>query len=385
MKMKRRSAAVLLIGIIFLTCSCRQKEKQVPPSGKVVKIGVIAPMSGPDKQSGESALYGIRTALQLQPYLKNGDKLELVVVDNRGTPEDTLTVMAELSKEREVAGVLLMAKSDAVLTLVPFADRFGVPILALNATHPNITKNNSFISQLGFDDIYQGTVAALYVRDEMLIKKVAVFSDPVSPHYSLLGEEFSRKFASVGGEIVEHIAGIPQAEEMKRILKSLQEKNVKLLYLAVPPEEVISIDRTAEAIGWKPEMLGTDGLVSAIFLRYPENIGQLDGMMNIDFYSGVLPKTEYGKKVIGLFEKSFSVRGTSYSGLGCEGASILIHALDRCDDPSDRMCVNSMLRDTKGFIGLFGRISIYENGKSERPIFVNVIDGQELKFLVKVY
>ncbi|MGW8161851.1 MAG: ABC transporter substrate-binding protein, partial [Desulfobulbales bacterium] len=81
--MKRRIAAVLLIGIIFLTCSCRQQEKQVPPSGMVVKIGVIAPMSGPDKQSGESALYGIRTALQLQPYLKNGDKVELVIVDNR--------------------------------------------------------------------------------------------------------------------------------------------------------------------------------------------------------------------------------------------------------------------------------------------------------------
>ena len=27
--------------------------------------------------SGENAMLGIRTALQMQPYLKNGDKLEL--------------------------------------------------------------------------------------------------------------------------------------------------------------------------------------------------------------------------------------------------------------------------------------------------------------------
>ena len=44
-----------------------------------------------------------------------------------------------------------------------------------------------------------------------------------------------------------------------------------------------------------------------------------------------------------------------------------------------------MLRYTKGFEVLFGRLTIGEDGKAERPIFVNRIAGQDLKFLVKVY
>ena len=377
---------IIFLITLSLTCSCnQQQETGIAASGKIVKVGVIAPMSGMDKKSGENVMLGIRTALELQPYLYNGDKIELVVEDNQGTADQTLTALGKLSKQRDVAGVLLMAKSDAVLAAVPVADKYKVPILALIATHPDITKNNIFISQLGFDDIFQGTIAALYVRDEMLINKVAVFSDKSNAHYSFLADEFIRKFTSVGGEIIEYFTGDHQVEELEKILEQLKEKNVQLLYLAVRPEQVINIAHSAGKIGWRPEMLGSDGMLSSIFLDYKEDLGLVNGMMATDFYSSVMPKTEYGQQVSKLYAQLFSEDGTSYAGLGCEGTSILLNAMNRCDNKSDRTCVNDMLRDTRGFEGLYGRITIHENGKTERPIFVNIIEDQKMKFLVKVH
>jgi hypothetical protein len=47
--------------------------------------------------------------------------------------------------------------------------------------------------------------------------------------------------------------------------------------------------------------------------------------------------------------------------------------------------VNYMLRHTDGFEGLFGKITIRDNGKTERPVFVNILDKQHTKFKVKVY
>ena len=83
---------ILLTG--FIICGCKQhQEAEISPSGKVVKIGVITPMSGQDKVSGENALLGIRTALQMRPYLTNGDKIELVIEDNKGTSEETLSAL----------------------------------------------------------------------------------------------------------------------------------------------------------------------------------------------------------------------------------------------------------------------------------------------------
>jgi len=383
--MMKKFLHIILFAALILSFGCQNREATVSPSGKVVKIGVIAPMSGPDKKSGENALAGIQIALQLQPFLHNGDKIELVVEDSQGTPERTLSSLEKLRREEDVSGVLLMAKSDAVLPLVPVADRYKIPILALIATHPDITENNRFISQLSFDDIFQGTVAALYVRDEMLIDRVAVFYDPGNSHYLFLENEFVRKYTSAGGKIVERIPVKSESGDIRNVLERLRQSHVQLLYLAVPPEQVINISRSAENIGWTPKKMGSDGLLAAIVLQHREAIGLVNGMMATDIISNVPPKTKYGKKILKLFRKNFPEGGTSYTVLGGEGMSVLTHAIDRCSNKYDRLCVNRMLRYTQGFEVFSGRLTIREDGKAERPVFVNYIAGQEMKFLVKVY
>jgi branched-chain amino acid transport system substrate-binding protein len=383
--MMNKHLHIILVATLILSCGGQNREATVSPSGKVVKIGVIAPMSGPDKTSGENALTGMQTALQLQPLLHNGDKIELVVEDSQGTPEQTLTSLEKLRREEDVSGVLLMAKSDAVIPLVPVADRYKIPILALIATHPDITKNNQFISQLSFDDMFQGTVAALYVRDEMLIDRVAVFYDPGNSHYLFLENEFVRKYASAGGKVVERIPVNSETGDIRKIMERLRKSHVQLLYLAVPPEQVINISRAGEEIGWTPRKMGSDGMLAAILLQHREAIGLVNGMMATDIFSNLPPKTKYGERIFKLYHKLFSIPGTSYTVLGGEGMSVLTHAIDRCSNKYDRLCVNRMLRYTKGFEVLFGRLTIGEDGKAERPIFVNRIAGQDLKFLVKVY
>ena len=383
--MMNKPLHILLCAILILSSGCQNREATVSPSGKVVKIGVIAPMSGPDQKSGENALAGIQTSLQLQPFLHNGDKIELVVEDSQGTPEQILSSLEKLRGEEGVSGVLLMAKSDAVLPLVPVADQYKIPILALIATHPDITRKNHFISQLSFDDIFQGTVAALYVRDEMLIDRVAVFYDPGNSHYLFLENEFVRKYASAGGKIVERIPVNSETGDIRKIMERLRENHVQLLYLAVPPEQVINISRSASEIGWTPKKMGSDGMLAAIVLQHKEAIGLVNGMMATDIFSNLPPKTKYGEKNFSLYHKLFSVPGTSYTVLGSEGMSVLTHAIDRCSNKYDRLCVNRMLRYTKGFEVFSGRLTIREDGKAERPVFVNHIAGQEMKFLVKVY
>ena len=383
--MKKFLIIVLLFSFIILASSCKKKEVRILPSGNTVKIGIIAPMSGPEQTSGENAMLGIRTALQIQPYLNNGDKVELIVEDNGGTTEQTLSALTKLSGQEDIAGVLLMAKSNTVLATVPVADQHKMPILALIATHPDITKNNRFIAQLGFDDNYQGKVAALYVRDEMLFDRVAVFSEPENAHFAYLANAFIQEYTFVGGKIIEHVIVEPEKTELGKILERLRGKNVQLLYLAVSPKMVIRLARAAAEIGWKPKMMGSDGLMAHIVLQHRDDIKLVEGMMATDFYSSSQPKTKYSRKAWNFFKKNSPGQLTTYTALGCEGASILVHAVDRCENKKDRECVNRMLRDTQKFDGLLGKIAIHDNGKAERPIFLNIIKNQAMKFLVKVH
>ena len=79
----------ILICIVFWLGGCDQKPA-ITPSGKTIKVGIIAPFSGPFLSYGKDGLKGIETAMQLQPYLQNGDRIELVVIDDEN--EQTLTV-----------------------------------------------------------------------------------------------------------------------------------------------------------------------------------------------------------------------------------------------------------------------------------------------------
>lgn len=375
----------LLLILVIFTVGCERRPAMPEPNGSVVKIGIIAPLSGEDQRSGENALTGVQTILNMNPYLSDGTKVELFLEDNKGTTEQTLSALNRIHNQEDVAGILLMARSDIVMSILPLADYYKIPMLALIATHPEITKGNQFIAQLGFDDVFQATIAALYIRDEMLISKVAVFSDPGNVHYSFLSREFIRKFTSVGGEITRHITEDFELDDLRTILDQLRKDETQALYLVVSSYKVLQIAKVAKELNWKPKIMGSDGLLSSIYLQYREEIGFVDGIMATDFYSNSLPSTEYGKRVASKFKEFFSEPGTTYTALGAEGTSILLYAIERCDSKSDRRCVNTMLRHTDQFEGIFGKISIYESGKAERPIFVNVIDGQDLKLLVKVY
>ncbi len=72
---------VLLFAVSLFSCS--EEQEKITPSGESLKIGFIGPMSGPDKVLGEDGLKGIKTALHIQPYLSNGDSIELLVEDDK--------------------------------------------------------------------------------------------------------------------------------------------------------------------------------------------------------------------------------------------------------------------------------------------------------------
>ncbi len=61
----------------------------------------------------------------------------------------------------------------------------------------------------------------------------------------------------------------------------------------------------------------------------------------------------------------------SYSVLGIEAVALMTDVMNRCNDPSDKNCVNATIRSTNNFTGIQGKISIDAKGKAQRPLFIN--------------
>lgn len=378
--MKRLIHLSFLIALMLLISGCDRKPA-IEPSGKKIKVGIIAPFSGADLARGEEGLKGIKTAMQLLPYLDNGDGIELVLEDAGDDPALAVRLLKKLAEVDKVSAIITFSSSGPVLAMADVADTYKIPILAALATHPDTTGNNDYVSQLCFDDIFQGTVAALFVRDELLIDKVAIFTNPDSHYSSNLAAQFERKFKSIDGEIVDTIFLTGANEDVFDTVKRLRDKDTELLYLPIEADAVIRIIKAAESLNWKPEMMGSDVLIPTVITKHKEELGLFDGVLATDFFHSDMPLTRFGRKVSAIYKG----QGTSYAVLGVEGYALLFQALNGCSDPADRECINSQIRSTTNFTGVAGKITIGPDGKAQRPLCINSIRNGKMKFVVKVY
>ena len=376
---------VSLLALLCVSCGREPAKKILIPSGKIVKIGVIGPMTGEHAKKGQSTIEGIKTAMHIMPLLYNGDKIELILEDDEDDPKLAVKAFEKLVDEDNVTSILIFSSSRAVIAVDKIADRYKVPTLVLTASHPSIAERTHYVHQLCFDDAFQGDIAALYSRDELLVTDVAVVVDYGDPHLQSLSEVFTEKFKSIGGTVVDTVRIDSATSNLEYSLKTLQKEGVELLYMPVSSENFIKISKIIEDLNWDVLRMGSDGLMTTVFAKYHDDLHLLEGIYGIDFYSSNMKLTSKGNELKKLYHKLFSGQITTYTAAGAEGYAILFSALNQCENVNDKSVINQRIGETVDFEGVMGKITILPNGKARRPLFVNTVKNEELKFLVKVY
>ncbi len=379
--------AALLCAIMLLISGCEQKES-ITPSGKTIKIGIIGPMSGKFLAQGVNGVEGIKAAMKVQPLLHNGDALELVIEDDGDEPTQTISALRKLAEIEKVAAILCFSDSASVLAMEPFVDRYKIPVVAILATHPEVAKHSEYTTQLCFDDIFQGSVAALFVRDELLIERVAIMDNPDNPYSIRLAAEFRRKFESTGGQITAIVNVSDGVDDVPAIMESLKIKKTQLVYMPIKAESLIKLVKAIRKIHWHPKLMSSDGLLATVLSRFQGDVHLLEGLMATEFFGERKLdslKTDYERELLRAYDSLFDHPPTSYSGLGAEAYAVLCDAFNRSRDLGDRSEINNKLKQTKDFPGISGRISITASGKSQRTLYVDSIKNGSLKVLVKVY
>jgi len=371
----------MIIFTALLAFGCEPAPPSITPSGNIIKIGIIAPFSVSDVAKGEEGLRGIHTAMAMHPLLNNGDKVELVVRDDQNNPAKAVQALKELTHTEQVAAVLTLSGSETVLAMAGQANVHQIPIVAVLATHPDVTKDNHWVSQICFDNIFQGQVAAFFVRDDLLVDRVAIFKTPTNIYSSNLAAEFKDQFRALGGDVTDVVEILGEEADLVQTLTRVREKDPELLYMPLAAQDVIAIQQVLKQIGWDPIEMASDGLLATVISQHTEHLDLLDGLLATEFFHYLSQVTEFGQRA----KKAHKGRATSYTAMAVEGFSILLDAMNRCDDPADRDCINRQIRSTTDFEGLIGKISIDAKGKAHRPLIVNGIKNGRMQYIVKVY
>ena len=373
--------AILLFTVITLSGCEEPHVERVPPSQ--VKIGIIGPFSGNDRQWGENGLLGVRAALEYHKQRYRQRTVKLHREDDQNDPVKAQAALDRLVREEKVDAVIVLSDSRIMLAIAEVADDYQTPIIATLSTHPNVTKS-SWVSQVMFDDKSQGLVAALFVIDELLIERISVLWDGADPHSKVLAESFMRTYQKAGGSLISvDLSGT--GRDYQKILNQLQKNGIDFVYLPVDATKVVNLEQAARTIGYNPQIMVSDGVLSQMMLGYADTINLVEGMLATDMYSYGVPMSDFGEEMASKFKELFKSTGTTIAALGCEGTHVVLTAIENCGSNPQNECINRTVRGGYEFEGLLGPFIIDLNGKALRPVFINRIEGNRLSFLIKVH
>ena len=341
---------------------------------KEINIGAVMPMSGSVAAYGQVTNLGVELAHKLQPTLKNGDTIKIILLDNKGDKVETANATTRLISSDNVVAILGALTSTNTAQTIAIADKKKIPVIAPVATNDKLTEKREFANRVCFTDSFQGEVVARFAKAQGY--KTAVVIVDQSQVYSIgLSKAFETAFKNDGGQILKSIKVTSGDKDFKAVVSQIKETNPDFLFLPLYHPEASMIARQSKQLGLDKPMFSGDGVANQTFIDLGGE--SINGYMFTDFFDYTNPPSQKSAEFIAYHEKETGKKEmNSFTALGADTYNILIDAMNRCEDPSNSICINEQIKKTKDFDGVSGTISINSDGNARRSAVIKEIkDG----------
>ncbi|HEX8119227.1 MAG TPA: ABC transporter substrate-binding protein, partial [Pyrinomonadaceae bacterium] len=171
--------ATLLLAASF-ACERRGGDGGTTDSGSgPIKVGIYGDLSGQTSSFGQSTKNGALMAIDEINAAGgiNGRKVEYVMEDDQGQPQQASTVVTKLINQDKVVAIIGEVASSNSLAAAPKAQEAKVPMITPSSTNPKVTQVGDYIFRVCFTDDFQGAVAAKFAANTLKAKKAAVLGD----------------------------------------------------------------------------------------------------------------------------------------------------------------------------------------------------------------
>ena len=365
---------IVLLGVSLLASGCAKQEPAA--TEKVVKIGLVMPLTGDVKTFGESSRNGFMMALE-QANFKAGDyKIEYFIADDRNDATEAVNVTEKLISQDKVNAIVGPLTSKATIPASEVANAKKVVLISNTATNPKVTVDNGvrkpYIFRACFIDPFQGFVGAKFAIENLKAKTAAVMYDQGNDYTKGLAEEFKKNFEAMGGKI-EAFEAYAQADvDFSAVLTNIAKKNVDVLYLPDYYQKVSLIGKQARDKGIKAAFLGGDGWDS------PElDFKAMEGGYFTNHYHPGDTRPEV-KKWVSEYKAKYGSEPDALATLAYDATNLLLNAI-RTANSNDPEKIREAMKATKNFPSVSGTTTFDENGNSVKAAAIlQVKDGKQV-------
>ena len=359
--------AIILMALAF-SCT-RPNDDNGTPNHSTIKIGYFGDLTGPTFNFGQSAINGVLMAASEinQNGGINGRQIDVVIEDDKGSPEEAARLTAKLIDQDKVVAIIAGGTSGNSRAAAPKAQSSHIPFISPSSTDPAVTQVGSYIFRACFVDSFQGEVMARFAVNTLKAQKAAVLYDFNSPYGRGLTQYFELSIGKLGGRIVSEQSYMQGDPDFKGQLSTIKAAEPDVIYIPGYYGDVALIAKQARLIGLTQPLLGGDGWDA------PE-LWQLGG----DALNGAYISTHYSidnpSPAIQSFVEQYKQRygnllPDAHAALAYDAARLLFDALTRIGS-TDPDKLREALAQTKNFAGVTGVISMDADRNAVKPAVV---------------
>lgn len=375
--------SVAVIATLTLTMTaCGKKEQANTESGAlIVKIGNVAPLTGPDAHLGKDNENGARLAVEEinKTGLEiNGKKvtLELVGEDDASDPKQGTQVAQKLVDQKVIAIVGHLNSGVSIPASKIYSDA-GIAQVSPSSTNPEYTKQGFKTTfRLVGTDAQQGPVLAHYAMDQLKGKSIGIVDD--STQYGKgLADEFEKTILASGGKIVIHEATNNKATDFKAILTNIKSKKPDVILFGGMDATGGPFAKQAKELGISAKIIGGDGICSPTLAQLAG-----DAIENVVCSTVGVPKEKLanGAKFMKDYEERFHSEVQIYSPMAYDAVMVIVDAMKRANSVNAADILKAI--PATDYAGLTGQIKFDDKGDlKESSITLNHYQNQKVTTL----
>ena len=370
--------AILVFLALAFSCSRKPTDGEQNPDRSTIKIGYFGDLTGPTYNFGQSAMNGVlMAAAQANQYGGvNGRQIDVVIQDDRGSPEEAARLTAKLIDDYKVVAVIAGGTSGNSRAAAPKAQSSHIPLISPSSTDPAVTQTGDYIFRACFVDSFQGEAMASFAANTLKAKRAAILFDFNSPYGRGLTEFFEISFAKLGGEIVNKQSYTQGDSDFKGQLSSIKAAEPDVIYIPGYYGEVALIAKQARAIGLQQPLLGGDGWDAPELWQLGGDA--LNGSYMTTHYSVGDPSPAIQAFVEGYKQRYGNLVPDAHAALAYDAARLLFDAITRAAT-TDSPPLRDALANTKDFAGVTGMITMDADRDAIKPAVV--LKLQDARFI----
>jgi branched-chain amino acid transport system substrate-binding protein len=268
MKSSKFVVSALALALALGLAGCGKKQEA---TSDVIKIGSVAPLTGPQTHIGKDNENGARLAVEEinAKGLELGGKkvkLELLGEDDQAEPK-TATIVAQKLVDAGVVAVIGHLNSGTTIPASKIYHDAGIPQISPSATAVAYTAQGYKTAyRVMANDAQQGKALGEFAVSKMGAKKIAIIDDRTA-YGQGLADEFEKAARAVGGEVVAREFTNDRATDFSAILTSIKGKTPDLIFFGGMDPQGGPMAKQMKSLGLTAKLLGGDGLQNVNFVK----------------------------------------------------------------------------------------------------------------------